>query len=242
MDTRKNLNILVIDPDPFTTRKIAMFLANDPRVSKVRTAVSCLEALDALSKGDAMYFFERLHLVFVNGNLASLGGHIGELRKAIPGAMLICLGLDVDAAQVESAISAGANGFFHKEDILYGLVNGALRAAKGRFLYTTRIQKSLPARPRCHLDHVPSWRPSSNLTAQFRQVYELREMEGLSAAAVARILNLAVGSVNRYMNEIYKRLSYDSVIDVELMDFEGIAVEKMKSKEQAFLLYTGLPA
>ena len=81
------------------------------------------------------------------------------------------------------------------------------------------------------VSRINTWAPNPGLTPQLMQVFTLRILYGMSAPLTAQEIHLAPGTVEKYMQYAYQKLSTQWGDDEYLA---GLDLENMPPEVQAF--------
>ena len=125
-----------------------------------------------------------------------------------------------------------------KKEIRMGVVSAIISANSESFLVTPGVfrvlQKESPKKNK-KVTVIGPWRPNPGLSPQLQQVFTLRVLYGMSAPSVAQEINLAPGTIDKYMQYVYQRLSMNWGDEKYL---NGVQLDKMPPDVKAFHRYS----
>jgi two-component system nitrate/nitrite response regulator NarL len=177
------VRVLVADDHPLFREGVERAIRARPDLELVATAADGRAALDAI-RG------LRPDVALLDLRLPGLDGlrvlH-ALTRDGLP-TRVVFLSAAADAATVETALTAGAAGYFAKEAEREAILDGVAAAARG----------AKPRRPRHATERHP-------LTAREREVLRLIA-DGLSAPQIAARLIVAVPTVKSHQARLYEKL------------------------------------
>lgn len=236
-----DLRVAIIDSDRYALNAINAYLAWDRRTRVVLKTDSLAELSAKLNEWRA---FEYPHVVILDANyIDAVGGlfsAISDLRRSIPGVMVICLAQIVDLNTIYQAINGGARAFFLKDDLrlhigwaLYfmaivdkrcffiscGLVDACKKLSHAR-LGDTKL--------------LPGPRNYPGLTPRLREAVILYAIEGMRPRLIAHEMGISEITVRDYIKKAYRIL--------ESADDDCDYPADMSQQEVAFMRLTALDA
>ena len=154
------------------------------------------------------------------------------------GARILCLSQYGDPQALQASITGGASGFLLKRDVRMGIGSAVVLARKVDFLITPGVFPILQQNHRQIWDsaaRINAWVPHPGLSPQLLQVFTLRVLYGMSAPLAAQEIHLAPGTVEKYMQYIYQKLSLRWGDEAFLV---GLSLDDLPPEVQAFHQYT----
>lgn len=162
---------------------------------------------------------------------------INMLRHDCPDAAIICLSQYGEIDRIRAAIRGGAKGFLLKNEVRMGIASAVVQALCVDFVTTPGVHMVLNSDFRTSkmmIKTIPLWQPTPYLTPQISQVFTLRVLYGMSASGTAQKLSLACGTVEKYIQYAYQRISMDWG-DVSYL--AGLKLQDTPAEVQAFHLF-----
>ncbi len=236
-----DLRVAIIDSDRYALNAINAYLAWDRRTRVVLKTDSLAELSAKLNEWSEI---EYPHVVILDANyLDGLGGlfaAISDLRRSIPGVMVICLAQIVDLNAIHEAINGGARAFFLKDDLRlhigWALYFSAIVDERCFFIsrgLVAACQKLSHAR----LDDtklLPGPRSYPGLTPRLREAIILYAIEGMRPRLIAHEMGISEATVRDYIKKAYRIL--------ESADDDCDYPADMSQQEVAFTRLTALDA
>jgi len=236
-----DLRVAIIDSDRYALNAINAYLAWDRRTRVVLKTDSLAELSAKLNEWSEI---EYPHVVILDANyLDGLGGlfaAISDLRRLIPGVMVICLAQIVDLNAIHEAINGGARAFFLKDDLRlhigWALYFSAIVDERCFFIsrgLVAACQKLSHAR----LDDtklLPGPRSYPGLTPRLREAIILYAIEGMRPRLIAHEMGISEATVRDYIKKAYRIL--------ESADDDCDYPADMSQQEVAFMRLTALDA
>lgn len=226
-----NLKVLVIDSDFFALQALNSYLAWDRRtrvVALVNTVQQAVEHIDNVAEAEHPDVIVLEAEIFSDAN--TLRAAIQRFRQMIKDVMVICLALNVDPGQVETAIEAGARGYLLRNEVRLQIVGAICYALDHDFVITGGVQAAAEA----HLSRVtllPSERLYPEMTERIRQALYLYVVEGMPAQLAADEMGISPHTIRSYVKEGYRILEAHDEADYP---------EEMGPLERAFMRFTAL--
>lgn len=236
-----DLRVAIIDSDRYALNAINAYLAWDRRTRVVLKTDSLKELAAKIAEWTE---FEYPHVVILDANyvdgVGGLFSAISELRRSIPGLMVICLAQIADLNTIHEAIHGGARAFFLKDDVrlhigwasyftaivekrCFFISGGLVDACKKLSHERLRFTKLLPG-PRMY----------PGLTPRLREAIILYAIEGMRPRLIAHEMGISEITVRDYIKKAYRVL--ESAAD----DCDYPA--DMSQQEVAFMRLTALEA
>jgi len=159
---------------------------------------------------------------------------INAIRRACPQAAIICLSQYGRVESLMTAINCGTRGFLLKHEVRMGIGPALVMALQVDFLITPGVLTALQNEYEYFIPQVSKitpWIPHPGLTPQLRQIFTMRVLYGMSAPMTANEIHLAPGTVEKYMQYIYQKLSTQWGDDKYLA---GLELEGLSPEVQAF--------
>ena len=236
-----DLRVAIIDSDRYALNAINAYLAWDRR-TRVVLKTDYLAELRA--KLDEWREFGYPDVVILDANyidgVGSLFSAISELRRSIPGVMVICLAQIVDLNRMFEAINGGARAFFLKDDLRlhigWALYFSAIVDKRCFFISSGLVdacKKLSHARLR-DTKLLPGPRNYPGLTPRLREAIILYAIEGMRPRLIAHEMGISEITVRDYIKKAYRIL--ESAAD----DCDYPA--DMSQQEVAFMRLTALDA
>jgi two-component system nitrate/nitrite response regulator NarL len=135
---------------------------------------------------------------------------IGELRAKNPHAVTLVLTASLDLAVYARAVQAGAAGVLHKSVSVKDLMEAMQRLAAGEALLSQEeVVELLRIADHEYAESREAQRAISQLTSREREVLHALA-EGMNDKEIAERLNVAVGTVRRYVADVLAKLEVHS--------------------------------
>ncbi len=236
-----DLRVAIIDSDRYALNAINAYLAWDRRTRVVLKTVSLSELSAKLNEWNE---HEYPHVVILDANYVDGAGAlfpaISELRRLIPGLMVICLAQIVDLNAIYEAIHGGARAFFLKDDVRlhigWALYFSAI--VEGRCFFISRglaaaCDKLSHERLRA-IKLLPGPRDYPGMTPRLREAIILYAIEGMRPRLIAHEMGISEATVRDYIKKAYRIL--------ESADDDCDYPADMSQQEVAFMRLTALDA
>ncbi|MHC1733394.1 MAG: sigma factor-like helix-turn-helix DNA-binding protein [Bacteroidales bacterium] len=236
MDIKFPIRVGIMDDDFFALKWNADLLTRDFRTTvcfETETPTGLLFELKQCTEVDIVlidveYFPEEPTLPELMSSIYSIH----------PPPVIVCLSQYGRDQTLCTAIRCGARGFLLKREIRMEISSALVLALQVNFLITPGILPSI-SQKRNHLikqvAKINPWIPHPGLTPQLRQVFTMRVLYGMSAPLTAQEVHLAPGTVEKYMQHAYQKLSAQWGDDEYLA---GIELENQPPEVQAFHRFT----
>ncbi len=233
MDTRLPLNVGLMDDDFFALKWNADLLTRDLRTSVCFETETPAELLWELQHGS------KVEMVLLDVEYSSEYPDLSDLIKRIQNSpakpLVVCLSQYGSLKALSTAIQCGARGFLLKREIRMEIVSALVMAMQVHFLITPGVRSLLQAADRKYpiweVSQINAWAPHPSLTPHLRQVFTLRVLYGMSAPSTANKIHLAPGTVEKYMQHAYQKLSTPWADDTSLA---GLNLEDLSPEVEAF--------
>jgi DNA-binding NarL/FixJ family response regulator len=194
------MRVLLADDHALVRAAIRALLRTMPEVTEVVEAADGREALDMAAK-------HRPDLILMDVTMPGLNGleAMSRIAKDAPATRIVVLSMHHNEEYVRRALRYGASGYVVK-DAAPAELEFAIRAAiRGDVYLSPAVTRSLIAEP------VPSGQSSlEQLSSRQRQVLQLIA-EGHDRQAMARILGVAVKTIETHRTELMKQLGIHEV-------------------------------
>ncbi len=167
-------------------------------------------------------------------SLSELFTSIEKIRPKLP---VVCLSQYGGWDALSTAISHGSRGFLLKNEIKLEIASALILALQVRFLVTPGILPLLISCDKSYLSQtttIPIWLLNPKLTSKLNKVFTFRVLYGMSAPLTAKEVFLSSGTVEKYMQQIYQKLSVGWG-DTSLL--KGVDLARVSPETQAFHFY-----
>lgn len=167
---------------------------------------------------------------------------MGRISAFSPAPAVICLSQYGGEYPLEKAIQSGARGFLLKNEVRMAISSAVMLALEADFLISPGVIPWLnEIRPQATggVVRMKPWVVHPAFSAQLKQVFTLKVLYGMSAPLTAQEVFLTPGTVEKYMQYAYQKLS-QRWGDERLL--EGIEADELSPEAWAFHLYTLPPA
>lgn len=236
-----DLRVAIIDSDRYALNAINAYLAWDRRTRVVLKSDSLMELAAKIGEWKA---FEYPHVVILDANyvdgVAGLFSAIDELRRLLPGLMVICLAQIADLNTIYEAINGGARAFFLKDDVRlhigWALYFAAIVDERCFFISRGLVDacnKLSHARLR-DTKLLPGPRMYPGMTPRLREAIVLYAIEGMRPRLIAHEMGISETTVRDYIKKAYRIL--------ESADDDCDYPADMSQQEVAFMRLTALDA
>jgi DNA-binding NarL/FixJ family response regulator len=229
------LNVGLMDDDYFALKWNSDLLTKDLRTTVSFETESPYELLDELAH------CEKIDLLLLdveyfpkNPNLDDLLNSIDKIKPNLP---VVCLSQYGGWDTVSTAILHGTRGFLLKNEIKLEIASALILALQVRFLVTPGILPLLINWDKSFLSQtttIPVWLLNPKLTSKLNKIFTFRVLYGMSAPLTAQEVFLSPGTIEKYMQQIYQKLSLEWG-DTSLLT--GVNLEKVSPETQAFHFY-----
>jgi two-component system, NarL family, nitrate/nitrite response regulator NarL len=191
----ERVRVVVADDHPFYRDGVSLGLTHSGRIEVVAEVDSGRAALDAIRR-------ERPDVALVDYQMPDLDG-VDVVRAVVRDALptkVVLLSAHTDGAIVFQALQEGAAGYLPKDSPRSEIVDGVLRAARGRTVVPAELADGLAGeiRLRAHSD-APA------LSEREREVLSAFA-RGLSIPQVAGELFIGVSTVKTHTQRLYEKL------------------------------------
>jgi DNA-binding NarL/FixJ family response regulator len=166
------------------------------------------------------------------------GELVSSIKHKWPGTRVICLSQYVNRDIVKSAIGAGADGILIKNEIGPALAPAILRSQQGMLVVTQSIEPVvLGCYPHLYrrINCISSWLPNPELTPRIYRSFIYKALFSLRAELVGPELNLAKGSVDKYVGYAYQILQSDWSDESYL---SGLELSALSPEDRAFHFFS----
>lgn len=235
-----DLRVAIIDSDRYALNAINAYFAWDRRTRVVFKTDSLAELWTKLNEWSE---FEYPDVVILDANhidgAGGLRSTISELRRAIPGLMVICLAQIVDLNTIYAAVDGGARAFFLKDDVRMHIgwaVYFAHIVDECCFFISRGLEdasKKLDHERLRHTKLLPGPRNYPGLTPRVREAVILNAIEGMSAQLIAHEMGISTNTVHDYIKKAK---------DILASADDKHSYSGMRSQEIAFMRLTALEA
>jgi DNA-binding NarL/FixJ family response regulator len=196
------IRVIIAEDDPDLREGLRLALEADGRCEVVGGAGDGASLLDMLMTTECDAILLDLTMPGKNGLQV-----LDELADRPDHPPVVVVSVHSDATHVDRALALGAVGYVLKSAPINDIVMAADQAASGGAFLQPALVKAILER---HL-LVSSGHGSSNIDLSKRQLEVLHGLAlGLSNKEIARMLDLAPGTVNDYLKELYARLGVAS--------------------------------
>lgn|GEM_PF-1790109 len=209
---KKRYRILLVDDHPALRESIAAAV-RDFRPDQLEVAGQCGDGVAALE----LVKRHKPDLVVLDLGLPRLGGvqAIPEIKKLVPGIVVLVFSMYDDQAHVVEAIRAGADDYLFKQDATPAVVvDHILRSLESRLEVQDKLHRRLfTALRQAEGDRLSTGLP--RLTGAELEVLKRAAYQGLSMKEIARELGGAGGplselTVRKHFENIYEKLGAQS--------------------------------
>lgn len=208
--------MVIVDDHALFAGALAEVLSADPGLDVVGVAGTIIEARQVLAEAGPV------DVVLLDYRLPDTNGVDGiqQVLAAAPSAAVVLVTAVQDEAVLADAVQAGCAGFITKTSPLGDLVDAVRSAAEGEALVSPDALAAL-------LTRVATRPPQhGGLTPREQQLLELAAL-GMTNAAIAAQLGLAVNTVRNYMQRILDALGTHSKLEaVAVAVAEGLIERK----------------
>lgn len=135
---------------------------------------------------------------------------ITSIKTIIPHVKIVCLSQFCHPQTLAEAITAGVCGFFLKNEVRMEIGSALIHAMNTSLLVTAGVNQVLgAANLKCTIpvETIQTWIPNPHLSPQLQKVFNLRILYGMSTPIAAQEINLAPGTIEKYMQYVYQKLS-----------------------------------
>ena len=237
MDIKLPLCVGLMDDDFFALKWNADLLTRDLRTSVCFETETPTELLWELQHGT------RVEMVLLDVEYSSEYPDLSDLIRRIQNSpakpLVVCLSQYGSLKALSTALQCGARAFLLKNEIRMEIVSALVMAMQVHFLITPGVLSLIRAADRNYqtwkLSQINAWAPHPSLTPHLRQVFTLRVLYGMSAPSTAHKIHLASGTVEKYMQHAYQKLSTPWVDDSTLA---GVNFGDTSPEVEAFHRFT----
>ncbi len=167
---------------------------------------------------------------------------IGRISAFSSTPAVICLSQYGGESPLEHAIQSGARGFLLKNEVRMAISSAVMLALEAGFLISPGVipwLNEIRSQATGDVVRMKPWVVHPAFSAQLKQVFTLKVLYGMSAPLTAQEVFLTPGTVEKYMQHAYQKLSQHWG-DERLL--EGVETEELSPEAWAFHLYTLPPA
>jgi DNA-binding NarL/FixJ family response regulator len=194
----KQISVLIADDHEITRKGIRNFLEQTPDIHVVGEAESGEEIRSLIAKYRPQILL--LDLVMPNHSPVELERWV---RANFPDTITLVLTAHDRDAYLSGMLNAGASGYLDKKLRVGQLVSAIRRAASGEFLFDKQ-----------QLERARRWREEisqkwEGLSCREKEVLQLLT-DGGNNKAIASALNIKVNTVEKHLQNIYKKLGVTS--------------------------------
>lgn len=191
-----NIRVAIVEDDANVRLNLSLIIRSAPGHACVAACESTEEALRVLPSKRPDVVLMDLHLPGRNGIEC-----VARLRTLIPGAQVIMLTVEEDAAWVLEALKAGATGYLVKHAPPDEILEAVAEVHRGGAPMSSHIARMLVMTFR---DAQPG-PPAVDLSGRERDTLRLLA-RGHRTKEIADELGIGVGTVNTHVRHIYEKL------------------------------------
>ena len=197
------MQLLLAQHEPLIQQALCSLIARLQPEWVVRAVASLSAAFDAMER-------DRFDIVVLDLTMPGLEAArtIAALRTFAPHLRIIALTDDGQSSEILACLAAGANGSFRKGDESEQVMRCLRTVAEGAVYLSSTLQldpgKQAPSVPLIRAPH---------LTARQKEVLQLLAT-GMSVKAIARELDMGVGTVKAHTAAVYQALGTHNRIDL----------------------------
>ncbi len=232
MSVRFPIRVGLVDEDFSALQWNADLLTRD-----LRTLV-CLEAELPQQFIDTVYPGLDLDVIIIDTEYLPacppLKVFIQTMRVAFSKAAIVCLSQYGMPEALHDAYIGGAREFLLKNEIRMEIASAVVQVMSVDFLITPGVRAIMQDQFGSfhrRIESIRSWKPHPGLTPQLRRVFTLRVLYGMTASLTAQKIYLSCGTVEKYMQYVYQKLSTRWGDDSYL---KGIDLDSLPAEIQAF--------
>jgi len=212
------IRVLLVDDHPLFRRGLVSLLAEEPGMQVVGEAADIGEALRQIERTQPDVVLLDNHLPGVRGVDAVAG-----LHTTFPQVKLLMLTVSDDAADLATALRAGASGYLLKTCDIGEIVAAIRRAQHGQVIVGADMapklmeamrdnaqQEPLPATTAAEISHEDDTEPLSPRERQIAAAIA----RGASNKVIARDLDIAETTVKVHVQSILRKLNLSSRVQI----------------------------
>jgi|GEM_PF-1133573 len=208
MNIRLPIRVGLMDCDFFALKWLSNLLTRDIRTTISFETETPADLLDALQKS------REIDIVLLDADEYPINFRLDELIPAIHKIhsilVIVCLSQHVSPEAFRTAVVCGTRGFLIKNEIRMAISSAVVQAMQVKFLVSPGV---LPLMRKDFSEFsekvttINPWLPNPNLSPMLRQVFLHRILYGMNAPQTAQAIHLAPGTVEKYMQYVYQKLS-----------------------------------
>lgn len=214
---KKELNVIIVEDDPYARDFMSMLLRRDWRTHVVGefSSLSGMELKQALRSSTP-----RIDILLLDTEVAndeSWPAKVVQMTRALPRPPLIVFTCTSPEPQVlERILDAKGGGYIAKNEILYALATAITAAAKGQFVITPGVlivagRLDLPE----HTVIMDGTMPVASFTSREKDLTRLGLLFNLAQRDIADDLIISTDFVAEVMGQIYEKLGVRKILDGE---------------------------
>jgi DNA-binding NarL/FixJ family response regulator len=230
-----NLKVLLQDSDFYALQAVNGYLAWDRRTRVTYMAETIEDMWEHLYK---MPTAELPDVIVIDpdhvGGADALYKLIKRLQEHVPDVHVICMAQFTTPDLVESAVKAGAKGYFLKRDVRYQIAWAIIYAVERDFVVTPTVNRycqHIFEALKINAYALPERRSYPELTFRLRQAIQLCVIEGMPAHLAADEMGISLHTIRGYIKEGYRILEQYDETEYPL---------EMTPQERAFMRFTAI--
>jgi DNA-binding NarL/FixJ family response regulator len=234
---QKELNVIIVEDDPYARDFMSMLLRRDWRTRVVGefSSLSGLDLKQALRSSSAPADILLLDTEVANDE--NWPAKVVQMTRVLPRPPLIVFTCTSPEPHIlERILQAKGGGYIAKNEILYALATALAAAAKGQFVITPGVlivagRLELPE----HTLIMDGTMPVANFTAREKDLTRLGLLFNLSQRDIADDLIISTDFVAELMGHIYEKLGVREILDGEKNPDSFFQDEKLRERCQEIL-------
>lgn len=214
---QKELNVIIVEDDPYARDFMSMLLRRDWRTRVVGefSSLSSMELKLALRSQST-----RVDILLLDTEVANdenWPAKVVQMTRALPRPPLIVFTCTAPEPHIlERILAAQGGGYLAKNEILYALATALTEAAKGQFVITPGVlivagRLELPK----HTLIMDGSMPVANFTAREKDLTRLGLLFNLAQRDIADDLIISTDFVAEVMGQVYEKLGVRQILDGE---------------------------
>ncbi len=197
-------SVAMVEDDQQLREHLARILLKAPDISFVGAYSSAEEALPQITK-------ERPDVVLMDIKLPGISGIecVAEIKRLLPGTLVIMVTIYEENERIFQALKAGANGYIIKSDSPEQLVEAIRDVSHGGGPMSASIARKVIQHFHATEESIPQ---ADNLSPREREVLELLG-QGFIYKEIADRLKIAVTTVRTYVENICQKMHVRSRLE-----------------------------
>jgi DNA-binding NarL/FixJ family response regulator len=208
----RTVRVLLVEDHPIVAEGLRLTLSRTEDLDVAGTARGVAEAVQLAAELQPDLVLLDHHLPDGTGADAAR-----EIRRRVPGAVLVMLTADTSDDAMIAAVEAGVAGYVVKSEAIAGIADAIRRAAAGEMLIPASTLASLLARAEQRRQHSAARAElKERLTPRELEVLE-RMARALDNQAIADQLGIAVATVRVHVQNIIQKLGAHSRLEAVIL-------------------------